>query len=101
MAAIYTTRKKDEELGVAEGAKKLAESLNAAAAKCIAIADDDATAYAALQARFARPLRTANQCTGIRISVWDARPLHLSSAPPSSPQRAAVEPSLQSLQRRG
>ncbi len=51
MAAIYTTRKKDEELGVAEGAKKLAESLNAAAAKCIAIADDDATAYAALQAR--------------------------------------------------
>ena len=50
MAAIYTTRKKDEELGVAEGAKKLAESLNAAAAKCIAIADDDATAYAALQA---------------------------------------------------
>jgi hypothetical protein len=51
MAAIYTTRKKDEELGVAEGAKKLAETLNAAAAKCIAIADEDASAYAALQAR--------------------------------------------------
>lgn len=51
MAAIYTTRKKDEELGVAEDAKKLAEALNSAAAKCISIADDDATAYAALQVR--------------------------------------------------
>ena len=51
MAAIYTTRKKDEELGVAEEAKKLAEALNTAAAKCISIADDDASAYAALQVR--------------------------------------------------
>mmetsp|Transcript_15250 Transcript_15250/g.41504 ORF Transcript_15250/g.41504 Transcript_15250/m.41504 type:complete len:191 (+) Transcript_15250:27-599(+) len=50
MAAIYTTRKKDEELGVAEDARKLAASLNAAAASCISVADDDATAYAALQA---------------------------------------------------
>jgi hypothetical protein len=50
MAAIYTTRKKDEETGVAEGARKLADELNAAAAKCVSIADDDASAYAALQA---------------------------------------------------
>mmetsp|Transcript_10318 Transcript_10318/g.27518 ORF Transcript_10318/g.27518 Transcript_10318/m.27518 type:complete len:198 (-) Transcript_10318:57-650(-) len=49
MAAIYTTRKKDEESGVAAEAKALAESLNAAAARMLKGADDDATAYAALQ----------------------------------------------------
>ena len=51
MAAIYTTRKKDEELGVANDARALAEALNAAAARCVGIADADAAVYAALQAR--------------------------------------------------
>jgi len=40
MAAIYTTRKKDEESGVAADARALAESLNAAAVTCIKIADE-------------------------------------------------------------
>jgi len=40
MAAIYTTRKKDEESGVAADACTLAESLNAAAVTCIKIADE-------------------------------------------------------------
>mmetsp|Transcript_10108 Transcript_10108/g.16856 ORF Transcript_10108/g.16856 Transcript_10108/m.16856 type:complete len:199 (+) Transcript_10108:44-640(+) len=49
MAAIYTTRKKDELSGVAQDARKLAESLNRAADQCALIADQDAAAYAALQ----------------------------------------------------
>jgi len=50
MAAIYTTRKKDEESGTAEEARALAASLQKAAAQCLALADDDASAYTALQA---------------------------------------------------
>ncbi|CAE8719367.1 unnamed protein product, partial [Polarella glacialis] len=50
MAAIYTTRKKDEETGVAEEARTLAARLQAAAARCIKAADEDAAAYASLQA---------------------------------------------------
>mmetsp|Transcript_26084 Transcript_26084/g.63274 ORF Transcript_26084/g.63274 Transcript_26084/m.63274 type:complete len:196 (-) Transcript_26084:26-613(-) len=50
MAAIYTTRKKDEESGVAGEARALAAALDAAAARCIVLADEDETAYAAIQA---------------------------------------------------
>merc|ERR1712014_198581 len=46
----YTTRKKDEESGTADEARALAASLQKAAAECIALADADASAYAALQA---------------------------------------------------
>ena len=61
MAAIYTTRKKDEESGVAADARALAESLNSAAARCIAIADEDEAAYAALQASWKDESMTAEE----------------------------------------
>mmetsp|Transcript_17231 Transcript_17231/g.30379 ORF Transcript_17231/g.30379 Transcript_17231/m.30379 type:complete len:211 (+) Transcript_17231:38-670(+) len=49
MAAIYTTRKKDEASGVAEKARELSEALTGAAQTCLDLADADAKAYAELQ----------------------------------------------------
>jgi len=49
MACIYTTRKKDQESGVAEQAKSLAERLAQAAQSCLDLAERDAEAYAKLQ----------------------------------------------------
>mmetsp|Transcript_19932 Transcript_19932/g.50399 ORF Transcript_19932/g.50399 Transcript_19932/m.50399 type:complete len:207 (+) Transcript_19932:100-720(+) len=49
MAAIYTTRKKDEETGVADKARALAQGLEQASKECLALADKDAEAYLQLQ----------------------------------------------------
>ena len=47
MSAAYTQRKKDVESGCAEYAKKLIDSIDLN--ELIALADEDAKAYAALQ----------------------------------------------------
>ncbi len=49
MAAIYTTRKKDVESGIAQEATALANELATAADDCVKLADKDAEAYGMLQ----------------------------------------------------
>eukprot|EP00929_Paragymnodinium_shiwhaense_P115216 TRINITY_DN8394_c0_g1_i2.p1 TRINITY_DN8394_c0_g1~~TRINITY_DN8394_c0_g1_i2.p1 ORF type:complete len:219 (-),score=55.72 TRINITY_DN8394_c0_g1_i2:186-842(-) len=67
MSAIYTTRKKDEESGVAEQAKELARLLNEKAARCLVVADEDAAAYAALQSTWSKTCTlTAEEKTKIQ-----------------------------------
>jgi len=71
MAAIYTTRKKDEESGVAADARALAESLNSAAARCIKIADEDEAAYAALQASWKDESMTPEDKAKVEATALD------------------------------
>jgi formiminotetrahydrofolate cyclodeaminase len=71
MAAIYTTRKKDEETGVATVARELAASLDAAAAKCIVIADEDEVAYAAVQASWKDESMSAEDKAKVEAAALD------------------------------
>ncbi|EKX33870.1 hypothetical protein GUITHDRAFT_155909 [Guillardia theta CCMP2712] len=71
MAAIYTTRKKDEETGVAEKARALSESLKQTSQKCMEIADEDEEAYAALQASWKDSSMTAEQKAKVEATALD------------------------------
>eukprot|EP00960_Hanusia_phi_P064192 765723-Hanusia_phi.AAC.2 len=71
MAAIYTTRKKDEESGVAEKARALSESLKQTSQKCMEIADEDEEAYAALQASWKDSSMTAEQKAQVEATALD------------------------------
>lgn len=71
MAAIYTTRKKDEESGVAAEARTLADKLNAAASTCIKIADEDEAAYAALQASWKDTAMSAENKAKVEATALD------------------------------
>ena len=54
MACAYTQRKKDEASGAAEAARGCQKLLTEGAAREVAAADEDAAAYAALQATWAK-----------------------------------------------
>uniref|UniRef100_A0A7S1WGN5 Cyclodeaminase/cyclohydrolase domain-containing protein n=1 Tax=Alexandrium catenella TaxID=2925 RepID=A0A7S1WGN5_ALECA len=67
MAAIYTTRKKDVESGAAEKATALMSTLDSQA--LLAVADDDAAAYADLQRTWKAPDMPATEKAAIEAKA--------------------------------